>query len=161
MSRRRLRRREKSRRQSPPPSNVAAEPPPIIREGTRIERLAYTRSQAAAALGISRSTFNRRVLPLVETIETGWGTRLVPVDELQRFVAERRRTAQAERKPPGRTGRRPGLPVEVINRIRAEHADGESLGAIARGLNADDVRTSQGGRQWWPSAVRAVLLEEP
>ena len=52
------------------------------------ERLAYTRTQAAAALGISRSTFNRRVLPSIETVEMPWGARLVPVDELKRLVAE-------------------------------------------------------------------------
>jgi hypothetical protein len=35
---------------------------------------------------------------------------------------------------------------------------GESLGAIAHELNADRVPTAQGGRQWWPSTVRAVLV---
>jgi hypothetical protein len=32
-----------------------------------------------------------------------------------------------------------------------------SLAAIAAALNADGVATAQGGRQWWPSTVRAVL----
>ena len=129
----------------------------VIREATYVERLAYTRAQAAAALGISRSTFIRRVLPFVETIETGWGIGLVPVDELERFVGERRRKAQAERRPPARPGRRIGLPADVVARIRDEHAEGKSLAEIARGLNADGVPTSQGGRKWWPSTVRAVL----
>jgi hypothetical protein len=130
----------------------------VIREATYVERLAYTRAQAAAALGLSRSTFIRRVLPFVETVETGWGMRLVPVDELERFVAERRRKAQAERRPPARAGRKIGLPADVVTRICDETAEGKSLAEIARGLNYDGVPTSQGGRQWWPSTVRAVLV---
>jgi len=37
-------------------------------------------------------------------------------------------------------------------------AQGVSLGEIARRLNRDDIPTAQGGRQWWPSTVRAVLI---
>jgi transposase-like protein len=75
MSRRRLRRRsEKAQRHASAQSRAAANPPPIVREAARVQRLAYTRTQAAEALGISRSTFNRRVLPLIETIETDWGS---------------------------------------------------------------------------------------
>lgn len=157
MSRHRLRRRsEKARRHAFP--TFGRDGLPVVREATYVERLAYTRTQAAAALGISRSTFNRRVLPFVETIETGWGKRLVPVDELERFVVERRRKAQADRRPPARPGRKIGLPAEIVARIRDEHAAGKSLGEIARGLNVDGMRTSQGGRQWWPSTVRVVLV---
>ena len=76
-----------------------AAPPTIVREATRVERLAYTRTQAAEALGISRSTFNRRVLPLVETLEMPWGARLIPVDELQRLLAEQRRPARKQAQP--------------------------------------------------------------
>ena len=130
----------------------------IVREATRVERLTYTRQQAAAALGISRSTFDRRILPFIDTVEMAWGTRLIPVDELERFVADRRQKAQAEPWPPARPGRRAVLPPEVIARIRDEYNGGKSLGEIARGLDADGVKTSQGGRQWWPSTVRAVLI---
>jgi hypothetical protein len=159
MSRRRLRRREKAQRHLPAPSGVDVALPPIIREAARVERLAYTRTQAAQALGISRSTFIRRVLPFVETIETGWGARLIPVDEVERFVAERRRNARTKgRPPPGRPGRKTGLPAELVERIRREHADGKTLGEIARGLNTDCVPTSQGGRQWWSSTVRSALI---
>ena len=35
---------------------------------------------------------------------------------------------------------------------------GRSFGEIARGLNAGGVRTAQGGREWWPSTVRAVFV---
>jgi hypothetical protein len=142
------RRAEKERRH--------AQPPAIVREATRVERLAYTRTQAAEALGISRSTFNRRVLPFVETIEMPWGTRLIPVDELERLLAERRRPAR-ERARLATPGRPATLPPELVQRIRAGRASGNSLGEIARDLNATGTPTAHGGRQWWPSTIRAVL----
>jgi len=42
-------------------------------------------------------------------------------------------------------------------RIAAERKAGRSLAAIAATLNEEQVPTAQGGRQWWPSTVRAVL----
>jgi hypothetical protein len=129
----------------------------VVREASRVERLAYTRTQAAEALGISRSTFNRRVLPLVETIEMPWGARLIPADELERLLTKQRRPAQAA-PVPTKQGRPAAVPPELVKRIRAEHAAGRSLGQIARGLNDEAVRTAQGGRRWWPSTVRGVLV---
>ena len=79
----------------------------VVGEAPRVERLAYTRTQAAESLGVSRSTFNRRVLPLIETVAMPWDTRLIPVDELQRLLAERRQTARAEALPRARPGRPP------------------------------------------------------
>jgi hypothetical protein len=32
------------------------------------------------------------------------------------------------------------------------------LGQIARGVDADQLPTALGGRRWWPSSVRAILL---
>lgn len=158
MSRRRLRRRsEKAQRHAAPQAKADAAPVEIVREATRVERLAYTRTQAAAALGISRSTFNRRVLPFVETVEMPWGTRLIPVDELKRLIAERRRSAQARPPQPAPRGRPPALPPELVQRVLAEHAAGRSLRQIADGLNASRTPTAHGGTQWWPSTVRAVL----
>jgi hypothetical protein len=129
----------------------------VVNEATRVERLAYTRTHAAAALGVSRSTFDRRILPLVETIELPWGTLLIPVDELERLVAERRRGPRSQAALQTRAGRRPTVAPDVAERIRAERAAGGSFGAIARALNADRVPTAHGGAQWWPSTVRAVL----
>lgn len=75
-------------REAPPPHAARVA---IVREAPRVEHLACTRTQAAEALGISRSTFDRRVLPYIETIEMPWGSRLIPADELERLVAKRRR----------------------------------------------------------------------
>jgi hypothetical protein len=158
MSGRRRRRRSEKRQRHASRAGGGGDARAVVRKATHVERLAYTRQLAAEALGISTSTFNRRVLPFIETLQMEWGTRLIPVDELERFLTERRQRAPAERRRPAPQGRKPGLPPEVVARIRSEHRRGKSLGDIARGLNADAVRTSQGGSQWWPSTVRAVLI---
>lgn len=104
----------------------------------------------------SQSTFNRRVLPLLETVEMPWGTRLVPVDELERFVIDQRRPARGRARvaPPGRP---PVVSAELVRRIQKEQTLGKSLRQIARDLNASQTPTAHGGAQWWPSTVRAVL----
>ena len=128
----------------------------VTRQATFVERLAYTRSQAAEALGLSRSTFIRRVLPYVATVEMPWGAKLIPVDELERLLAEQRRAAKTRPAQVAR-GRPPRVPAEVIERIRTERAEGASLHQIAAGLNADRTPTAHGGMQWWPSTVRSAL----
>ncbi len=175
--RRQQRREEKARRHGPPlpPAEVrwpGAQPIPtiaprqpgrprtIVRPTSYVERLAYTRSQAAEALGISPSTL-RRLLPYIETIDMPWGTRLIPVDELERLVAERRRRRRATKPSPTRQGRRTLLDDKIAARIRREHHTGHSLAEIARRLNYDHIPTAHGGRQWWPSTVRDVLHRRP
>jgi hypothetical protein len=128
-----------------------------IRQAETVERLAYSIVQAAEALGISASTVSRSIVPVVETIELDSGRMLIPVDELERILAERRRPVSPRplRAP---VGRPPAVPARIAERIRVEHAAGRTLGQIARGLDADRIPTAQGGRRWWPSSVRAVLL---
>jgi hypothetical protein len=94
---------------------------------------------------------------VISTIVTEWGRRLIPASELDRYVAVRTEKPRRVRTPERRRGRRSTLAPEVVNRIRDQHASGWSLGSTARQLNADGVQTGQGGRQWWPSTVRAVL----
>lgn len=154
--RRQQRKREKERRHAPSP--VA---PPVPSGGQvdgPAERLVYSREQAARALGISLATLDRRVIPTIATIKTEWGTRLIPAAEFDRYVAEH----TEEPRPPGprrptRSGRKSKLPSEIVARIRRERAEGGTLAEIARRLNRDGIPTGQGGRQWWPSTVRAVL----
>jgi hypothetical protein len=121
------------------------------------ERLFYSRKQAAQALGISLATLDRRVVPTITTVKTEWGARLIPATEFDRFLAdhiEQPRAPQRRRSP---SGRRSTLPAEVIARIRHERGAGRTLAEIADRLNRDGIPTGQGGRQWWPSTVRAVL----
>jgi Recombinase len=134
-----------------------ASPPRPVRQTDAVERLAYSIAQAAEALGVNPTTVSRAVVPVVETIETEWGQRLIPVDELERYVAERRRPARP-RPRAAPVGRPPAVPPKVVERICAEHAAGKTLGQIARDLDADQVPTAQDGRRWWPSSVRAVVL---
>jgi hypothetical protein len=148
------RRSEKARRHAA--TGLPGAPAQIVREATRVERLAYTRSQAATALGVSRSTFDRRVLPLIQTVEMPWGTRLIPVDEIERLVAERRRPPR-ERVTPTKRGRPQVLSPDLVDVIRAERDAGRTLREIATDLNDRRVPTAHGGARWWPSTVRAVL----
>jgi hypothetical protein len=128
----------------------------VVREAAHVERLAYTRTQAAHALGISRSTFTSRVLPYVETVETPWGTKLIPADELERLLAEWRRPARP-RRTAARCGRRPSVAPDVVERIRDARAAGLSLRQIADRLNVEGTPTAHGGKRWWASTVRSVL----
>lgn len=155
VSHRRLKRpSEKARRHTP--TEPARAPAVVIQEAKRVERLAYTRTQAATVLGVSRSTFDRRVLPLIETVEMPWGTKLVPVDELERLLAEQRRPARARPERAIR-GRPRVLAPDVVEHIRVERESGRTLHEIADDLNQRRVPTAHGGAQWWPSTVRSIL----
>jgi len=157
MARRHRRKAEKAKRHTPSAPKPSNSPAVAVRRATHVERLTYTRTQAAEALGVSRMTFDRRVLPLLETVDMPWGTRLVPVDELERLVNERRRPARgrAQNAPPGRPV---AVPEELVRRIQAQRAGGTSLRQIACDLNAAQTPTAHGGVRWWPSTVRSVLI---
>jgi hypothetical protein len=75
------------------------------------------------------------------------GARLIPVDELERYLTERRQEARAARRRPQPPGRNSSLDPELLARIRRDYAKGFAVAEIARRLNADGVRTSQGGGQ--------------
>jgi hypothetical protein len=154
VSRRRLKRIKAAR------TPRARVPPPVgaaIRTTDRVVRVAYTRSQAAEALGVSRSTFIRRVLPYIETVRMPWGAILVPADELDRLLSERRRKAVRGAQPTRPSGRPAAIPKDVVERIRRDRARGLSFGRIAKALNEDGTPTSHGGVKWWPSTVRSVV----
>lgn len=154
--RRQRRRREKEQRHGPrrPVGAVATDNGQL---GGPVECLVYSREQAAQALGISLATLDRRVVPTIATVKTEWGARLIPADELERYLAEHTEEPRASRLQRARSGRRSTLPVDVVARIRHEHAHGASLAEIAHRLNRDGIPTAQSGRQWWPSTVRVVL----
>jgi len=128
-----------------------------LQEAGGVERLAYTRRQAAEALGVSISTIDRRVVPSIDTVKLPWGQRLIPVDELERFLRNHVKPARARRarRP---AGRQPVLARSVVERIRLEYARGLGLSEIAGALTAEGVPTAHGGRQWWASTVRSVLV---
>lgn len=151
------RRNRKLLRQHRPKPKLIWALPGELQEVVAAERLAYSRRQAAEALGVSISTIDRRVVPCLHTVKTPWGQRLIPVAELERFLRE---NLEPPREPGerGSAGRPPSLPRRIVERIRLEYARGRGLTEIARALNEDGVPTAHGGRQWWPSTVRAVLV---
>jgi DNA invertase Pin-like site-specific DNA recombinase len=76
----------------------------------------------------------------------------------RRLIGQRTREALAAKRAAGvRLGRPLSLSATVRERIATEHKAGHSLATIADVLNAERVPTAQGGRQWWPSTVRAAL----
>jgi hypothetical protein len=158
---RRRRRAEKRRRHdgsstaSRPGSAESAEQFRLVDD---VQSLAYTRQQAARALGISLATLDRRIVPALNTVKTPWGTRLIPVRELERFLEEHTEIASVEFSPRRRAGRHPSVPSQIVERILREHAQGKSLGQIARGLTHDRVATGHGSQRWWPSTVRSILV---
>jgi len=158
-ARRKRRRERKRRRQDGTAGPRSAGSANELRETDDVERIAYSRRQAAEALGVSISTIDRRVVPAVNTVKTPWGQRLIPIAELDRLVQENIEAGRSRprRQPAGRPLSLPGL---VVTRIRLEHVRGRSLGEIARTLNAEKIPTGHGGRQWWASTVRSVLLRE-
>ena len=123
----------------------------------QVERLAYTRTQAAQALGIGRSTFTQPVLPYVETVETPWGTKLIPADELERLLARvatpGAAAAQAGANRPAAGGGARRRRTDPQTRVPPV----SSLRQIADRLNADGTPTAHGGARWWASTVRSVL----
>ncbi len=90
---------------SEPPASTS-EPQAVVRKADVVVRLAYTPTQAAQALGVSRSSLYR-FLPYLETIETPSGHPLIPVDELERLAAERRQAALAVGRPRRQDASRP------------------------------------------------------
>jgi Recombinase len=131
---------------------------PTVRHTDEVRRLTYTRREAAQALGMSVRTLDRRVVPAIATIKTEWGSRLIPASELERYLAERMQPPTMLFAPSRRRGRPLSVPDSVILQIRSEFESGKSLGQIARDLNASGVRTAHGGRRWWSSTVRSILV---
>lgn len=76
----------------------------------------------------------------------------------RRMIGIRTREGLASRRAAGvRLGRPSSLPVEVVERIAADRADGVPLATIAADLTEDGVPTARGGAVWAKSSVQAVL----
>jgi DNA invertase Pin-like site-specific DNA recombinase len=84
---------------------------------------------------------------------------LAAVAEFERQrIRERTKEALAQVKAKGtRLGRPRQLPDDIVVRIELNRNVGWTLKRIADDLNDEGVPTAQGGRQWWPATVRAVL----
>jgi DNA invertase Pin-like site-specific DNA recombinase len=77
----------------------------------------------------------------------------------RQLIGVRTREALAAKKAAGVIlGRPRSLSTDVIERIQRERDAGQTLAAIAEGLNQDLVPTAHGGRAWYPATIRQVLL---
>jgi DNA invertase Pin-like site-specific DNA recombinase len=77
----------------------------------------------------------------------------------RRLIGQRTKDALAVKRSQGvKLGRPRQVPELVRRRIRSLRARGLSLEAIASKLNEDGVSTAQGGKRWYPSTVRSLLL---
>src|SRR4051794_27612523 len=118
MSRRRHHRKEqKERRHLLPAGRPSSAVTPDLLPADQVRRLTYTRAQAAEALGVSVQTIDRRVVPAIDTVKTTWGSRLIPVLELERYLAEHTEPARSSRARTKSLGRPAAVPEEVARRI--------------------------------------------
>lgn len=77
----------------------------------------------------------------------------------RRIIGQRTREGMAQRRAEGvHVGRASVLSEAVLHRIVTARSKGESLRRIAGQLTADGVPTAHGGRAWYPSTVRGVLM---
>jgi DNA invertase Pin-like site-specific DNA recombinase len=106
---------------------------------------------ALAALDCTPEPTNLGAEPTANLLAT-----FAPLD--RRLISQRTRQALAAKRAQGvRLGRPPTISPYVIKRIKQERAAGNSLAAIANGLNTDRIPTAQGGHRWYPATIRYTL----
>jgi DNA invertase Pin-like site-specific DNA recombinase len=107
----------------------------------------------ALDLGLDTSTTTGRMVAHI----------LAAVAEAEREVIGQRTSAAllAKRQRGEHVGRRSTLPAEVVARVVEAREAGQTLSAIAYGLNTQHVPTATGGEaKWYPSTVAAVLKSQ-
>ena len=72
------------------PSLVSAQDDPIAANIETVHRFSLTRKEAAAALGVSVDTFERRIQPFIRVVVCGQLI-LVPPAELERWIKDNAR----------------------------------------------------------------------
>ncbi len=76
-------------------------------------------------------------------------------------IGARTREGMAQRKAEGVTlGRPRKLAPELLEEIKARHAAGESMNAIASELTSNGTPTAHGGAKWYAATIRKILQRE-
>jgi excisionase family DNA binding protein len=129
------------------PHELSAAGPTQVRR--RAQKELFSVAEAAARLGVNRSTLYRRAAAgaLALTHQPYTRQRMVSRDELERHAHRHRSTR----------GRPPVISDALLARIAAMREQGMSLPAIGAQLEREGVLTAHGGARWWPSAVQAAL----
>lgn len=76
----------------------------------------------------------------------------------RRLLGQRIREVLETKRSQGVRLGRPPVDPQLARRIVKMRKSGKSLTAIADQLNAESVPTVQGGRRWYPSSVRSVVI---
>lgn len=78
--------------------------------------------------------------------------------EAEEFSARVREGIAKARAEGAQIGRPRQVPERVLARILRERAAGSGLSQIAKGLERDGVLAPAGGRRWYASTVRSIIL---
>jgi len=106
-------------------------------------------------LGLDTTTANGRFVMTV----------MSAMAEMERgMISARQKDVHEDRRTEGKVwgvdlGPKSALDEELKDEIFKLRMAGLSFGAIARQLNADEVPTTNGGKEWYPSAVRHVFVK--
>ena len=77
----------------------------------------------------------------------------------RRLIGQRTKDALAVKKAQGvKLGRKRNLSDAVVATVLSTYKKAGTYSAAARRLTADQVETPQGGKQWYPSGVRYVVM---
>lgn len=134
---------------------------------TRVDRASRKTADFAAMLNLAEEQ-DWKVIVIDQGIDTRtpMGKAMAQLSavfaELERdYIRQRTRDALAVKRDNGVTLGRPRTTHDdIVERVVREYAEGKSMYAIARDLNADGVPTAQGGKQWAASTIRALLRRE-
>ena len=134
---------------------------------TRLDRLSRSTQDFLSIIDHSQKYGWRLVLLDLNLDTSSYQSRFVvtimsALAEMERsIISERQKDVHSDRRSQGKVwgvdlGPKKRIPEEVLNRIYAEKAAGESMNGIARKLNAENVPAAYGGK-WSASTIKYVL----
>jgi DNA invertase Pin-like site-specific DNA recombinase len=134
---------------------------------TRLDRLSRSTQDFLSIIDHSQKYGWRLVLLDLNLDTSSYQSRFVvtimsALAEMERsIISERQKDVHSDRRSTGKVwgvdlGPKKRIPEDVLNRIYAEKAAGESMNGIARKLNAEGILAAYGGN-WTASTIKYVL----